>query len=237
MATARSSCTRPTPRSSRSTPRPARSSGRSRTAIPARARPAPTRRWWSRTRSSSASRAASSACAAGSRPTTSRTASRSGAPIPTGPDDEMLIDPAEDHLARQAGRQGFQPQDLAGRPVEDRRRRRPGAGTSYDPQLNLIYYGSGNPSTWNPKQRPGDNKWSMTIFARDADTGMAKWVYQMTPHDEWDYDGVNEMILADQQIGGQDAQAAGAFRPQRLRLHARPRRPASCWSPRSTIRR
>ena len=38
----------------------------------------------------------------------------------------------------------------------------------------------------------------MTIFARDADTGMAKWVYQMTPHDEWDYDGVNEMILADQ---------------------------------------
>jgi alcohol dehydrogenase (cytochrome c) len=43
----------------------------------------------------------------------------------------------------------------------------------------------------------------MTIFARDADTGMAKWVYQMTPHDEWDYDGVNEMILADQQIGGQ----------------------------------
>ena len=52
---------------------------------------------------------------------------------------------------------------------------------SYDPELNLIYYGSGNPSTWNPKQRPGDNKWSMTIFARDADTGMAKWVYQMTP--------------------------------------------------------
>ena len=75
---------------------------------------------------------------------------------------------------------------------------------SYDPALNLVYYGSGNPSTWNPKQRPGDNKWSMTIFARDADTGMAKWVYQMTPHDEWDYDGVNEMILTDQQINGQN---------------------------------
>jgi PQQ-dependent dehydrogenase (methanol/ethanol family) len=72
----------------------------------------------------------------------------------------------------------------------------------YDPKLNLVYYGSGNPSTWNPSQRPGDNKWSMTIFARDADTGVAKWAYQMTPHDEWDYDGVNEMILADQQIGG-----------------------------------
>ena len=38
----------------------------------------------------------------------------------------------------------------------------------------------------------------MTIWARDADTGMAKWVYQMTPHDEWDYDGINEMILSDQ---------------------------------------
>ena len=73
---------------------------------------------------------------------------------------------------------------------------------SYDPQLNLIYYGTGNPSTWNPKQRPGDNKWSMTIFARNADTGEAKWVYQMTPHDEWDYDGVNEMILADQEVDG-----------------------------------
>jgi PQQ-dependent dehydrogenase (methanol/ethanol family) len=74
---------------------------------------------------------------------------------------------------------------------------------SYDPQLNLIYYGSGNPGTWNPAQRPGDNKWSMTIWARDPDTGMAKWVYQMTPHDQWDYDGVNEMILADENINGQ----------------------------------
>ena len=48
----------------------------------------------------------------------------------------------------------------------------------------------------------GDNKWSMTIWARDPDTGMAKWVYQMTPHDEWDYDGVNEMILTDQTFDG-----------------------------------
>jgi PQQ-dependent dehydrogenase (methanol/ethanol family) len=75
---------------------------------------------------------------------------------------------------------------------------------SYDPSLNLVYYGSGNPSTWNPKQRPGDNKWSMTIFARNPDTGMARWVYQMTPHDEWDFDGVNEMILSDQQVNGQE---------------------------------
>jgi PQQ-dependent dehydrogenase (methanol/ethanol family) len=74
---------------------------------------------------------------------------------------------------------------------------------SYDPQLNLVYYGSGNPSTWNPVQRPGDNRWSMSIWARDLDTGKVKWIYQMTPHDEWDFDGVNEMILSDQTIGGQ----------------------------------
>jgi lanthanide-dependent methanol dehydrogenase len=51
---------------------------------------------------------------------------------------------------------------------------------------NLVYYGNGNPGTWNPVVRPGDNKWSMSMFARDIDTGVAKWVYQMTPHDEWE---------------------------------------------------
>jgi len=73
---------------------------------------------------------------------------------------------------------------------------------SYDPDLNLVYYGSGNPSTWNPVQRPGDNKWSMSLWARDADTGEVKWVYQMTPHDEWDFDGINETVLVDQKING-----------------------------------
>lgn len=72
----------------------------------------------------------------------------------------------------------------------------------YDPDLNLMYYGSGNPSTWNPVVRPGDNKWSMTMFARDVDTGVAKWAYQMTPHDEWDYDGINEMVLVDVTVKG-----------------------------------
>ena len=73
---------------------------------------------------------------------------------------------------------------------------------SYDPDLNLVYYGSGNPSPWNPVQRPGDNKWSNSLWARDADTGEVKWVYQMTPHDEWDYDGISEAILVDQPIKG-----------------------------------
>ena len=74
---------------------------------------------------------------------------------------------------------------------------------SYDPDLNLLYYGTGNPGSWNPDQRPGDNKWSMTIFARDPDTGKAKWAYQKTPHDAWDYDGINEMVLVDISIKGQ----------------------------------
>jgi PQQ-dependent dehydrogenase (methanol/ethanol family) len=79
---------------------------------------------------------------------------------------------------------------------------------AYDPELNLIYYGSGNPSTWNPIQRAGpdhkpiDQKWSQTLFARDPDTGMAKWVYQMTPFDQWDYDGINEPILTDLDFDG-----------------------------------
>ncbi len=74
---------------------------------------------------------------------------------------------------------------------------------SYDPDLNLLYYGTGNPGSWNPDQRPGDNKYSMTIFARDIDTGKAKWAYQKTPHDAWDYDGVNENVLVDLNIKGQ----------------------------------
>jgi PQQ-dependent dehydrogenase (methanol/ethanol family) len=74
---------------------------------------------------------------------------------------------------------------------------------SYDPDLNLLYYGTGNPGSWNPDQRPGDNKWSMTIFARDPDTGKAKWAFQKTPHDAWDYDGINENVLVDINIKGQ----------------------------------
>ncbi|MBY5521732.1 methanol/ethanol family PQQ-dependent dehydrogenase [Rhizobium leguminosarum] len=114
----------------------------------------------------------------------------------TGPDSETLMDPEKTtHLGKPVGAD-------SGINTWEGEQWKTGGGTtwgwfSYDPKLNLVYYGTGNPSTWNPVQRPGDNRWSMTIFARDADTGMAKWVYQMTPHDEWDFDGVNEMILVD----------------------------------------
>ncbi|MCU1246882.1 MAG: PQQ-dependent dehydrogenase, methanol/ethanol family, partial [Acidobacteria bacterium] len=73
---------------------------------------------------------------------------------------------------------------------------------SYDPETNLIYYGTGNPGPWNPDQRPGDNKWACTLFARDADSGQARWAYQIGPHDLYDYDGVNESILLDLTVNG-----------------------------------
>ncbi|HZP85808.1 MAG TPA: PQQ-dependent dehydrogenase, methanol/ethanol family [Burkholderiales bacterium] len=84
------------------------------------------------------------------------------------------------------------------------------AWISYDPELNLIYYGTSNPGPRVPVQRPGLNLWTSAIFARDADTGMAKWAYQFTPHDQWDYDGVNENLLADVQIDG---------RPRKVLIH------------------
>lgn len=82
---------------------------------------------------------------------------------------------------------------------------------SYDPKLDLLYYGSGNPGTWNPSQRPGLNRWSMSIWARNLQTGAVKWVYQMTPHDGWDYDGVNEMVLFDAHVDGKSLPALAHF--------------------------
>jgi lanthanide-dependent methanol dehydrogenase len=73
---------------------------------------------------------------------------------------------------------------------------------TYDPELNLIYYGTGNPGPWNSNQRPGDNLWTSTIFARDADTGQARWAYQANPHDLWDHDEINENVLLDLPLGG-----------------------------------
>ncbi len=73
---------------------------------------------------------------------------------------------------------------------------------SYDPELDLIYHGTGNPGPWNPEQRPGDNKWTSGLFARRPDTGQAVWFYQTSPHDLHDYDGVNESVLVDLPIQG-----------------------------------
>ena len=84
---------------------------------------------------------------------------------------------------------------------------------SYDPEQNLIFYGTGNPGPWNPDQRPGDNKWTSGIFARDPDTGEARWFYQLSPHDLHDYDGINEQILMELPFNGQERKVL--VRPER----------------------
>jgi PQQ-dependent dehydrogenase (methanol/ethanol family) len=86
---------------------------------------------------------------------------------------------------------------------------------AYDPDLHMVYYGTGNPGLWSPQYRCSepitqqhcndgnfDNKWSMSIFARNVDTGEAEWIYQMTPFDQWDYDGINEVVLVDMNVDG-----------------------------------
>jgi lanthanide-dependent methanol dehydrogenase len=119
----------------------------------------------------------------------------------TGPDKDVLIGPRfkplYDHLKGQ---------DLGVHtwPGESWKQ---GGGTiwgwlSYDPALNLVYAGTGNPGPWNHEQRPGDNKWTSGIFARDVDTGEAVWFYHTDPHDVFDYDDVNEAILVDLSING-----------------------------------
>ena len=119
----------------------------------------------------------------------------------TGPDAEVLIGPKF---------KAFYPKDqganlgVSSWPVDQWKL---GGATvwgwvSYDPELNLIYYGTGNPGVWSADLRPGDNKWSISIIARDADTGQARWAYQIVPHDAWDYDEINENVLVDMQWAG-----------------------------------
>ena len=68
---------------------------------------------------------------------------------------------------------------------------------SYDPGLDLIYHGTANPGPWNSDVRPGDNKWTSAVFARDPDDGQGVWAYQWNPHDLYDHDGINENVLLD----------------------------------------
>jgi PQQ-dependent dehydrogenase (methanol/ethanol family) len=119
----------------------------------------------------------------------------------TGPDKDVLIGPQF---------KPFYPQDrgtdlgIRSWPADAWKT---GGGTmwgwmSYDPELNLVFSGTANPGPWNPDQRPGDNKWTAGLFARDADTGQARWFYQWSPHDLFDHDGVNENVLLDLTLDG-----------------------------------
>ncbi|HEX8784385.1 MAG TPA: PQQ-dependent dehydrogenase, methanol/ethanol family, partial [Steroidobacteraceae bacterium] len=82
---------------------------------------------------------------------------------------------------------------------------------SYDPELDLIYYGTGNPSPYNAEQRPGDNKWSTSVLARRPGDGSLVWAYQFTPHDNWDYDATGAMVLADLTVAGRPVKALVHF--------------------------
>ena len=81
---------------------------------------------------------------------------------------------------------------------------------AYDPQLDLLYYGVGNPGPYNPEQRPGDNKWTASVLARHPGDGSLVWAYQFTPHDNWDFDATGDMVLADLTIQG---------RPRKVLVH------------------
>ncbi len=128
----------------------------------------------------------------------------------TGPDAEVLI--GKDFSSPYPSHQG---KDLGVSTWKGDEWKKGGGTTwgwySYDPELNLLYHSTGNPGAWNADQRPGENKWSMTIFARNPDTGEAKWAYQMTPHDAWDYDGINESVLVDLTIDGKPYKALVHF--------------------------
>lgn len=82
-------------------------------------------------------------------------------------------------------------------------------GGTYDPELNLIYVGTGNPGPWNSWLRPGDNKWSASRLGINPDNGEIVWSFQTTPHDGWDFDGVNEFVPFDMQKDGKTIKAGG----------------------------
>jgi len=130
----------------------------------------------------------------------------------TGPDRDVLIGPRyKPFYSQDKG------QDLGVKTWPPDAWKIGGAGSwgwiSYDPALNLIYYGTANPGPWNSEVRPGDNKFSSGIFARDPDTGEAIWYYQFSPHDLYDYDGINENILLDLPVNGQTRKVL--IRPER----------------------
>ena len=119
----------------------------------------------------------------------------------TGPDKDVLIGPEfRPYYASEQGKDlGVKSWNPDGWRIGGGN---PWGWISYDPELHMIYYGTGNPGPWNSTQRPGDNKWTAGIFARDVRTGAARWFYQSSPHDLFDYDDINESVLLDLPIGG-----------------------------------
>ncbi len=143
----------------------------------------------------------------------------------TGSDKDVCLTPetnkANPHYG--TGRPGSRHQDATSARTRRSAAARPGAGSATTPSCKMVYYSTGNPGLWSPAYRCAkktheecntgefDNKWSMTIFARKVETGEAVLAYQMTPFDQWDYDGVNENILTDMDIDGKKVKALTHF--------------------------
>jgi len=83
----------------------------------------------------------------------------------------------------------------------------PWLGGTYDPETGLAFFGTGNPAPWNSWMRAGDNKWTSSRIAIDPENGEIKWGFQTTPHDGWDFDGVNEFISFDLKDGDKTVKA------------------------------
>jgi len=126
----------------------------------------------------------------------------------TGTDAEVMIDAASNPAAPTAP-------DLGVSSWGADSWRRGGGATwgwlSWDPELNLVFHGTGGPAPLNPFQRAGDNKWTASLFARDPATGRARWAVQLTPASGFGYDGSNESIVADLTIGGKPVRALVHF--------------------------
>ncbi|MDH4561250.1 PQQ-dependent methanol/ethanol family dehydrogenase [Pseudomonas sp. BN411] len=84
----------------------------------------------------------------------------------------------------------------------------PWLGGYYDPDTDTLLIGTGNPSPWNSHLRPGDNLYSSSRLALNPEDGSIKWHFQTTPHDGWDFDGVNELVSFDYKDGGKTVKAA-----------------------------
>ncbi len=146
----------------------------------------------------------------------------------TGPDKDVCLTPDTNKANPHFGTAGKRHRHHFAIPTTNGGEWKIGGGSywawgSYDPELKLVFWSTGNPGHWSPSYRCGDkthdecntgkwdNKWSMTIFARKVDTGEVVWAYQMTPFDQWDYDGVNENILTDMDIDGKKVKALTHF--------------------------
>ena len=149
----------------------------------------------------------------------------------TGPDKDVLIGPRfQPFYATDRGKD-LGVQDLARRSLEDRRRHASGAGSATIPRLKLIFYGTGNPGRGTRTSGRATTNGRPASSRATSTPAQARLVLPDSPHDLYDHDDVNEIILLDMPWGNGRRPGAGPARPQRLHLRASTARPARCCRP------